>query len=297
MKLTRRLLTSLAAAVVLSAAVAGARAADKIGLVVSTLNNPFFVTLKEGAEARAKQLGFDLVVLDSQNNPSRELSNTEDILGRSIKVLMINPTDSDAVRSSVVAANRAKIPVITLDRSANGGTVVTHIASDNVAGGKLAAETLAKVLGGQGNVIELEGVPGTSAARERGQGFDEAAPILGLKIVAKQPANFDRTQGLNVAENLLQSNKDANAIFAQNDEMALGAARAVQAAGREIKIIGFDGTDGGIAAVKSGALFATIAQQPGEIGRLGVEAAVKIAKGQTVSGHIPVPLKLVTNDQ
>lgn len=296
MTLTRRLFTSLAAAVVLSASVAGAQAADKIGLVVSTLNNPFFVTLKEGAEAQAKQSGYDLVVLDSQNNPSRELSNTEDILGRGIKVLMINPTDSDAVRSSVVAANRAKIPVITLDRSANGGTVVTHIASDNVAGGKLAAETLAKVLGGDGKVIELEGVPGASAARERGQGFDEAAPTLGLKVVAKQPANFDRTQGLNVAENLLQSNKDANAIFAQNDEMALGAARAVQAAGRDIKIIGFDGTDEGIAAVKSGALYATIAQQPGEIGRLGVEAAVKLAKGETVADHIPVPLKLVTKE-
>ncbi|UXM94825.1 ribose ABC transporter substrate-binding protein RbsB [Bartonella sp. HY329] len=297
MKLSRRLFTAFAASLLLSGSVLAANAADRIGLVVSTLNNPFFVTMKEGAESKAKELGLELVVLDSQNNPARELANSEDILGRNIKVLLINPTDSDAVASSVKAANKAKIPVITLDRSANGGDVASHIASDNVAGGKLAAETLAKELDGKGEVIELEGVAGTSAARERGKGFDDAAPELGLKIVAKQPANFDRTQGLNVAENLLQANKNANAIFAQNDEMALGAARAVQASGRDIKIIGFDGTDEGIAAVRKGVLFATIAQQPDEIGKLGVEAASKLIKGETIETHIPVPLKLITKGE
>lgn len=297
MNLSRRLFTAFAASLLLSGSVLAANAADRIGLVVSTLNNPFFVTLKEGAESKAKELGLELVVLDSQNNPARELANSEDILGRNIKVLLINPTDSDAVASSVKAANKAKIPVITLDRSANGGEVTTHIASDNVAGGKLAAETLAKELDGKGEVIELEGVAGTSAARERGKGFDDAAPGLGLKIAAKQPANFDRTQGLNVAENLLQANKNANAIFAQNDEMALGAARAVQAAGRDIKIVGFDGTDEGIAAVRKGVLFATIAQQPDEIGKLGVEAASKLIKGEAVESHIPVPLKLITKGE
>ncbi|AQS41053.1 MAG: Ribose ABC transport system periplasmic ribose-binding protein RbsB [Candidatus Tokpelaia hoelldobleri] len=296
MKLTRRLLLTLAAATVFSFPGMAAQAAEKIGLVISTLNNPFFVTLKDAAEAQAKDMGYELLVLDSQNNPARELSSTEDILGRSIKVLLINPTDSDAVRNSVIAANRANIPVITLDRLSNGGTVTAHIASDNVAGGEMAAKAIATALGGRGTVIELEGVPGTSAARERGAGFNKTVAAVGLDVIAKQPANFDRTQGLNVTENLLQAHKNVDAVFAQNDEMALGAVRAAQAAGRKLVIVGFDGTADGIAAVKSGVLHATIAQQPAEIGRLGVKTADQLIKGETVANHIPVPLQLITKD-
>lgn len=296
MKLTRRLLVILAVATAFSFSGMAAQAAEKIGLVISTLNNPFFVTLKDAAQAQAKDMGYELLVLDSQNNPARELSNTEDILGRNIKVLLINPADSDAVRNSVIAANRMNVPVITLDRLSNGGTVTAHIASDNVAGGEMAAKTIATALGGKGTVIELEGVPGTSAARERGAGFDKTVAAVGLDVIAKQPANFDRTQGLNVTENLLQAHKNVDAVFAQNDEMALGAVRAAQAAGRKLVIVGFDGTHDGIAAVKSGVLHATIAQQPAEIGRLGIKTADQLIKGKTVAGHIPVPLQLITKD-
>lgn len=118
-------------------AFAASASAERIGLVISTQNNPFFVTLKEGAEAKAKELGHDLIVLDSQDNPAKELGNVEDLLVKGIDVLLINPTDSDAVVSSVKAANRSKIPVVTLDRAANGGNVVSHVASDNVLGGEM----------------------------------------------------------------------------------------------------------------------------------------------------------------
>jgi ribose transport system substrate-binding protein len=146
-------------------------------------------------------------------------------------------------------------------------------------------------------VLELQGVPGTSAARDRGKGFDDEAQKDGLKIIAQQPANFDRAQGLSVTENLLQAHPDANAIFAQNDEMALGALRALDSGKHgNITVVAFDGTPDGIKAVKDGKMAATVAQQPSEIGRLGVETAQKLLSNQSVDKSVAVPLKLVTKD-
>lgn len=291
----RKVLMAAAASAALLGSSVAAQAADTMALVVSTLNNPFFVTLKEGAEGKAKGLGYELVVLDSQNDPAKELANVEDVLNQDIKVLLINPTDSDAVRSSVRSANRKDVPVVTLDRAANGGEVASHIASDNVAGGKMAGELIVEALGGQGKVVELQGVPGTSAARDRGQGFHEAVdPVDGIEVVASQPANFDRTKGLNVMENILQAQPEIDAVFAHNDEMALGAIKAIEASGRDIIVVGFDGTADGVAAVEDGSMLATIAQQAGKIGEMGVETADKIAKGEEVPEFTPVPLQAVT---
>lgn len=268
--------------------------AEKIGLVISTLNNPFFVTLKEGAEAKAKALGYELVVLDSQNDPAKEIANVEDLITQKVALILINPTDSDAVGNAVRAANGKNIPVITLDRGANAGEVVTHIASDNVAGGKMAGEFIVEQLNGAGKLVELEGIAGTSAARDRGQGFNEAIGGTGLEVVSKQTADFDRTKGLSVMENILQAQPEINAVFAHNDEMALGALQAVKASGREIMIVGFDATDDAVKAVNDGEMAATVAQQPDKIGSLGVEAADKVIKGEAVDAFIPVDLKLIT---
>ncbi|MEH8031150.1 ribose ABC transporter substrate-binding protein RbsB [Gallibacterium anatis] len=288
-------LTLLASALLLGSLASNiALAKDTIALAVSTLDNPFFVTLKEGAEKEASKLGYNLVVLDSQNDPSKELSNVEDITVRGAKVLLINPTDSTAVVNAVRVANKKNIPVITLDRGAAQGNVVSHIASDNVAGGKMAGDFIAEKLGDNAKVIQLEGIAGTSAARERGEGFKQAVQAHKFEILASQPADFDRTKGLNVMENLLTAQPNVQAVFAQNDEMALGAIRAVQAANKSVLIVGFDGTDDGVKAVKSGKLGATIAQQPDLIGALGVQTADKIIKGEKVEAKIPVPLKVVT---
>lgn len=266
--------------------------AERIGLVVSTQNNPFFVTLKEGAEAKAKELGHDLIVLDSQDNPAKELGNVEDLLVKGIDVLLINPTDSDAVVSSVKAANRSKIPVVTLDRAANGGEVTSHVASDNVLGGEMAGKYIIEKLNGKGKVVELEGIPGTTAARDRGTGFNKAVNGK-LEIVAKQAADFDRTKGLNVMENILQAQPEIDAVFAHNDEMALGALKAIEASGRDIFVVGFDATDDAVSAVKEGKLGGTIAQKPAEIGAIGVEVADKIVKKQNVEKNVPVELELI----
>ena len=288
-------LTTIASALALSFTLSSAALAkETIALTVSTLGNPFFVSLKDGAQKKADELGYKLVVLDSQNDPAKELSNVEDLTVRGAKVLLINPTDSAAVGNAVAIANRNKIPVITLDRGAAKGEVVSHIASDNVAGGKMAGNFIAQKLGNGAKVIQLEGLAGTSAARERGEGFKQAVDEHKFAVLASQPADFDRTKGLNVTENLLASKGDVQAIFAQNDEMALGALRAIGAANKKVLVVGFDGTDDGVKAVKSGKLAATVAQQPELIGSLGVETADKILKGEKVEAKIPVALKVVT---
>ncbi len=266
----------------------------KVGLVISTLNNPFFVSLKDGAQKKADELGYDLIVLDSQNDPAKELSNVEDLVTQGVSAILINPADSDAVGNAIKVANKQSIPVITLDRGATSGEVVTHIASDNVAGGKMAGEYIVKLLNGKGNVVELEGIPGTSAARDRGKGFNEALKGTDVKVVARQAADFDRTKGLNVMEDILQGHSDIDAVFAHNDEMALGALKAIEASGRDIKVVGFDATDDAVKAVKEGRMAATVAQQPAMIGSLGVDAVSKVLAGKSVPKYIPVSLKLIT---
>ncbi len=290
----KKLATIISAAVLSASMSATATAQDTMAIVVSTLNNPFFVTMKDGAEAKAKELGYKLIVLDSQNDPSKELSNVEDLTVRGVKAILINPTDSDAVSNAIRMANRSNIPVLTLDRGASRGDVVSHIASDNVVGGEMAGNYIMEKVGQKAKVIQLEGIAGTSAARERGEGFMNSVKANEMELLATQPADFDRTKGLNVMENLLAANPDVQAVFAQNDEMALGALRAVQASGKDIMIVGFDGTDDGIAAVKRGKLAATVAQQPDMIGALGVETADKVLKGDKVEQYIPVPLKVIS---
>ncbi|MCG3084225.1 MULTISPECIES: ribose ABC transporter substrate-binding protein RbsB [unclassified Anoxybacillus] len=267
----------------------------RIGLSISTLNNPFFVTLKEGAEKAAKEANVSLTVVDAQNDPAKQTSDIEDLIQQGVDIILINPTDSSAVASAIESANKANIPVITVDRSADGGEVVAHIASDNVAGGKMAGEFIVEALKDGGNIVELEGIPGSSAARERGEGFHQVIDkASNIKVVAKQAADFDRAKGLSVMENILQSQKDIKAVFAHNDEMALGALEALEAHGmKDVIVVGFDATDDAVKAVQEGKMAATIAQKPALIGENAVKTALKVVNGETVEKFIPVPLELV----
>lgn len=290
----KKLAVWVSAAAITASFSANVMAKDTIALVVSTLNNPFFVSMKDGAQKEADKLGYNLIVLDSQNNPAKELANVQDLTVRGTKLMLINPTDSDAVGNAVAMANQAKIPVVTLDRQATKGVVASHVASDNAFGGKMAGDYIAKKLGENAKVIELEGIAGTSVARERGKGFAQAAEKHHFQILASQPADFDRTKGLNVMQNLLTAHQDVQAVFAQNDEMALGALRALQTAGKtDVLVVGFDGTEDGIKAVNSGKMGATVAQRPEQIGVIGVQTADKVLKGEKVPAVIPVDLKLV----
>jgi ribose transport system substrate-binding protein len=259
------------------------------------LNNPFFVSLKEGAQKAAKEAGAELLVVDAQDDTAKQISGVEDLIQKKVSVIMINPTDSAAIVTAVEAANQANIPVITVDRAAEGGQVVSHIASDNVKGGKMAGDFILEKLGGKGNIVELQGIAGTSAARDRGKGFHDAVDNKdGVHVVASQPADFDRAKGLSVMENILQANKDVQAVFAHNDEMALGALQAIEAAGKDILVVGFDATDDAVKAVNDGKMGATVAQKPAAIGETAVQTALKVAKGEKVEGSIPVDLELIT---
>ncbi len=264
----------------------------KIGFSISTLNNPFFVTLNDGAEAKARELDAELMVVDAQDDASKQASDIEDLIQQGVDLIMINPVDSEAVTAAVESANAAGIPVITVDRSASGGEVVSHIASDNKAGGEMAGEFLVSLVGDGAKVAELEGVPGSSAARERGEGFNAVAGSS-LDVVAKQTANFNRSEGLTVMENILQSNPDVTGVFAHNDEMALGALEAIEAAGKDITVVGFDATDDAVQAVEEGRLAGTVAQKPQLIGEMAVETAVKSLNGEEVEASIPVELELI----
>ncbi|MEK9496820.1 ribose ABC transporter substrate-binding protein RbsB [Photorhabdus sp. P32] len=290
----KKLVTILSAVALSMTVSVNALAKDTIALVISTLNNPFFVAMKDSAQKEADKLGYNLIVLDSQDNPAKELANVQDLTVRGTKLMLINPTDSDAVGNAIIMANNAKIPVITLDRIANKGTVVSHIASDNRLGGKIAGDFIAEKLGNGAKIIQLEGIAGTSAARERGEGFNKVVQEHKFSVLASQPADFDRTKGLNVMQNLLTAHPAVQAVFAQNDEMALGALRALQTAGKsDVLVVGFDGTEDGIEAVQRGKLGATIAQRPDQIGIVGIQIANKVLKGEKVEAVIPVELELV----
>ncbi|WP_431044374.1 ABC transporter permease/substrate-binding protein [Streptomyces sp. P1-3] len=268
----------------------------KVGLSLSTLNNPFFVQMKQGAQAEAEAAGISLTVTDAQNDASQQANQLQNFTSQGVESVIVNPVDSDAAGPSVKAANTADIPVVAADRGVNKAEVATLVVSDNVAGGRLAAKTLAERLGGEGEILVLQGTPGTSASRERGQGFAEGLKAYpGIKVVAKQPADFDRAKGLDVTTNLLQAHRGVDGVFAENDEMALGAVKALGSkAGKSVQVVGFDGTPDGLKAVEDGTLAATVAQRPRELGRLAVRNAVKLAKGEKVDATVKVPVKVVT---
>jgi len=267
----------------------------KIGLSISTLNNPFFVSLKDGVVEEASKQGIEVVVVDAQNDSAKQSNDVDDLIQQGVDALLINPTDSSAISTVVQTANSLDIPVVTLDRSADKGEVAALVASDNVKGGQMAAEFIVEQLGKDAKVIELEGVPGASATRERGKGFHDIADEQ-LNVVAKQAADFDRTKGLTVTENLLQGNPDARAIFAHNDEMALGAIEAIQSSGKDIMVIGFDGNEDALKSIEAGNMTATVAQQPELIGQLAVQAAKDVLQGKEVEKNIAAPLKMVVKE-
>ncbi|MDO1605181.1 substrate-binding domain-containing protein [Lactobacillus sp. YT155] len=266
----------------------------KIGVSLSTLNNPFFVSVKKGIMDASKNKN-NVQVFDAQNDTAKQSNDVEDMIQKKVDILIINPVDSSAISSSVKDANDAGIPVITVDRSSDSGKVLTLVASNSTKGGQMAAKFMIEQLGKDAKIAELQGIPGASATRERGKGFDNSSKGK-LDIVAKQTAGFDRAKGLTVTENILQGNAGIKGIFSQNDEMALGAVQAAKSANKKVLIVGFDGEEDGLKAVKSGDMAATVAQKPEEMGRLAVKAAYDHFNGKKVKAKIDSPLELVIND-
>lgn len=270
-------------------------ASGAIGLSISTQNNPFFVTLAEGAKKAAKQAGVPLTVVDASDDATKQVSDIEDLVSKNVSVLIVNPVDSDAVTGAVEAAIAKGVRVISVDRVVNGVDIDCQIASDNVAGAELATQYIVDTLGENVKTAELVGTSGASAAIDRSQGFHNIADKK-LKVVASQTADFDRTQGMTVMENMLQADSSIQAVFAGNDEMALGAVEAISGAKKDVLVVGFDATDDAIEAISQGRMGATIAQQPDLIGSTAVENAIRLTKGESIPKEIPVEVTLITKD-
>jgi len=267
-----------------------------IGFAVSTLHNPVFAYMAEGITSEAAASGVDVTIADAQDDALQQANDILDFIAMGVDIALINPVDGDAIATSVEALNDAGIPVITLGRRAFGGDVVAHIGTDNIRAGQDAARTFFEELGGEGNVAILNGIPGASSAVDRRQGVEDVlADFPGITIVAEQTANWQRSEGMTVTENILQANPQLDGILSLNDEMALGAIEALRAAGRleGVSVLGIDGTADAIEAISSGELFATFDQQTALIGRTGVQQALIVLDGGTIEAEQPVPMYLI----
>ncbi|MFS8100441.1 substrate-binding domain-containing protein [Lentzea alba] len=295
MKVTRRIALTLGAAALLATGCSGTGASGgqiTIGLAVSTLNNPFFVELQQGAQAMADQLGAKLTVVDAQNDATNQVNQVQTLVTQGVKAIILNPVDSKQSAPAAKAAELASIPLISVDRAVEG-KVAAEVASNNVSGGSLAAIELGRATSGE--VAHLKGISGASASRDRGQGFEQGLNSGNIKVVASAVADFDRAKGLNETTNLLQGHPGLKGIFAENDEMALGAIKALGArAGKDVMVVGFDGTPDGLKAIQDGTMVATIAQQPKLLGSKAVEQAVHAAKGEPVQQVVDVEVKVIT---
>ena len=266
---------------------------------MSSLKDSFLLTLKQSAEEAAEKNNIQLIVTESQANLAKQINAVEDLMQRGVDILVLNPFDAKGIIPAVEAANEAGIPVLTVDTDALGGEKISFIGSDNVKGGRLAGEYIIEKLGGKGNVAVLDDVPGKAAIMDRINGFKEALEHeSGMKIVSVQPAYGRRDMAITVTENLLQAHPEINAIFSTCDEMALGAMDVLYASGMKNKIIlvGFDACEEALEAIRDNKLDADIAQFPDKMGKLFIEAVLKVANGEKVEKYIPIPVVLVTRE-
>ena len=272
----------------------------RIALALSDLSNPFFATLLEGAQAEADLHGVELLYANAQNDDGRQLLAIQDFVSGKVDFILVNPTNAQAVQPGIEIANRARIPVITVDRRADRGIVVAHIASDNLAGGRLAGEYIARHLKNGGTIAEFEGIPGTSASYERGKGFNALiAQHSTLQVTAREVAYFSRDDARQIMARLLAQQQHFDAIFAHNDTMILGILDALQAThfNQRPLLIGFDAIPEALRALHEGQIDATIAQNPKRMGGLAVSTAIKALRGEAVPAFLSVELDLIERSE
>ena len=264
---------------------AGAGKTTSATLVISTLNNPFFVSVADGAKAKAKALGANIDVQNANNADQASLDLSSTALSKKPSVLIIDPVSSASGGSIVSQANSAGVPVVAFDRMPQGGDLKAFIGYDAIQAGKNGAKALGEAVGGKGKVVEIQGIMGTSVAQERSKGFESGIKAFpGISVVATQPAEFDRGKALDVMTNVLQSHRDIVGVYAANDEMAMGVIAALKAAGLsgKVKVVGNDGIADAVKAIKDGSLYATNAESPFALGSEVMGLAGQVAGGQKV---------------
>ncbi|MFA6448369.1 MAG: substrate-binding domain-containing protein [bacterium] len=275
----------------------GGEAAIRVGYSTPALTNQFWNRVSNGLQEAGKKNGVEVLVADAQGDSGKQLSDVEDLIQKRVSAILISPWDTDTAASCIKKANKAGIPVIVVDIGTSGGEYAAFIVSDNKEGGRMAGRYIAEKLGGKGKAVHIQCQLGARNAQLRGEGFEEIMKEKGIAIVAKQPADSRRDLGMSVMENILQKNPDVNTIFAQNDEMALGALRAIETSGKKgIIVVGFDGNDDAIKAIKDGGMAASVGQQPEEMGKIALETALKVIKKEKVEKEIFVPVTLITKE-
>lgn len=272
----------------------------KIGFASTNLSNEYQVYMRQSAEAKAKELGISFVGMDGQGNAEKQISQIESFIAEQVNAICLAPTDANACAPAVEKAVAAKIPIIIVNSTvSNLDKATSYVGSDDTEAGKIEMQAIADILKGKGNIVVLHGPIGNSAEQGRTNGINEILKKYpDIKIIAEQPGNWDRAQGMSIMENWLQSGKQINAVVGQNDEMALGAYKAIESAKKQkdIVVIGIDAIPDALKAVEEGKLVATVFQDAKGQGAKAVEVAVAAAKGEKVEKNYLIPFQLVTKD-
>jgi ribose transport system substrate-binding protein len=274
----------------------------RVAVVVKALDSEFWLQVQKGVQAAARahpELDVSIMAPPREIDIDQQVALLENQVARKVGALVVAPSGVGQVVPVLESARAAGIPVILVDTDAPWAGKLSFVGTDNRLGGRLAGEYLVKRLNGHGRVAMLGGLPGVETAESRAAGFHDAlAAAPGLKLVAEQPANFDRALAMTVMENILTSNAQLEAVFAANDQMALGALEAVTAHGRtgKIALVGFDAMTEILRQIKTGRIAAAIAQRPFEMGRLSVEAAARALRGLPIERRIDTGTALITAD-
>ena len=299
LKLALAVLAAIATITVAPTSFAQSAAKGKIAVVISTLNNPWFVVLGETAKARAIELGYDATIFDSQNDTAKEAANFENIIASGCKAILFNPTDANGSVANVLKAKAAGIPVFCIDREINSTNAATsQMLSDSYSGCVKLGQYFVKTVGKEGEYAELLGIVGDNNTWNRSKGFHSVVDRYpGLKMVAQQSGEFDRAKGLEVMESILQAHPNIKAVFCGNDAMAMGAYQALVSAGKDkqVKVFGFDGADDVVKMIAQGKIAATGMQFPKTMARKSAEFADEYIKGKRdFPQKVPVAVELVT---
>ncbi|MEE4285211.1 MAG: D-ribose ABC transporter substrate-binding protein [Mariniphaga sp.] len=271
----------------------------KMAVVISTLNNPWFVVLGESAAGRARELGYEATIFDSQNNSAKEAEHFDNIIAMGYDAILFNPTDADGSVLNVKRAKNAGIPTFCMDREINSrDAAVTQLLSDNFTGCVKLGQYFVRKMNKKGNYAEILGLVGDNNTWNRSNGFHSVVDEFPeLKMVAQQSADFDRNKAMDVMETMMQANPDIDAVFCGNDAMAMGAYQAVLAAGKadEVKVFGFDGAADAIQGIADGKIEATVMQFPVLMSRTSADLAHQYLNGKRdFSSKTPVEVILIT---
>ena len=282
-----------------TATASGALAGKTIGFSQMESDNPWRIAETKSLRDEAAKRGVQLVVTDAQGQTAKQVSDVEDLIARRVDIILLAPREFEGLAPALQAASRANIPVILVDRAAAGTAgedYITLLASNFVEQGQRAAEWLATATNGQAQIVELSGTPGSSVAADRAKGFrDGLAKYPGMKILASQTGNFTRAQGERVMQNLAQSlGSQITAVYAHNDEMALGAIQALKAAGRkpgeDVIVVSIDGQRAALEAILAGELGATVESNP-RFGPLAFDTIEQYFRQDSI------PTKIVLTDR